>query len=219
MGQKVNPIGLRVGVIRDWDSKWIGSDKETVAFIGQDKKIRTVVVNKFQRDAAIDRIRIERTRKDGNIQTKLIITAARPGVILGQKGESLKQLKLEIKKKTKVDVEIEVVEIKNPDIVAQIIADNLAMQLENRASFRIIQKRAIQTALKAGAKGIKTSISGRLGGVDMARSEGYSEGNVPLHTLRADVDYATAEAHTTYGRLGVKVWVYHGEVLPQKGGK
>jgi small subunit ribosomal protein S3 len=219
MGQKVNPIGLRVGVIRDWDSKWIGNDKETITFIGQDKKIRDFISSRLQRDAAIARIRIARTRKDGQILTRVIIEAARPGVILGPKGESVKNLKLDIKKSIKVDVEIDVVEIKNPDITAQIIADNLAIQLENRASFRTIQKRAIQTAMRSGAKGIKTAISGRLGGVDMARSEGYSEGNVPLHTIRADVDYATAEAHTTYGRLGIKVWVYHGEVLPVKGGK
>jgi small subunit ribosomal protein S3 len=219
MGQKVNPIGLRVGVIRDWDSKWIGNDKETITFIGQDKKIRDFISSRLQRDAAIARIRIARTRKDGQILTRVIIEAARPGVILGPKGESVKKLKLDIKKAIKVDVEIDVVEIKNPDITAQIIADNLAIQLENRASFRTIQKRAIQTAMRSGAKGIKTAISGRLGGVDMARSEGYSEGNVPLHTIRADVDYATAEAHTTYGRLGIKVWVYHGEVLPVKGGK
>lgn len=219
MGQKVNPIGLRVGVIRDWDSKWIGSDKETITFIGQDKKIRDFISSRLQREAAIAKIRIARTRKDGQVLTRVIIEAARPGVILGPKGESVKNLKLDIKKAIKVDVEIDVVEIKNPDITAQIIADNLAIQLENRASFRTIQKRAIQTAMRSGAKGIKTAISGRLGGVDMARSEGYSEGNVPLHTIRADVDYATAEAHTTYGRLGIKVWVYHGEVLPVKGGK
>jgi len=211
MGQKVNPIGLRVGVIRDWDSKWY-ADKDYADFLNEDIKIRTFLVKELK-DASVSKIEIE--RKADKID--LFIHTAKPGIVIGKGGEGIEALKNKLVRNFKgKKIQINVVEVKNPDVDAQLLAYSIAEQLENRASFRTVQKRAIQRAMRAGAKGVKTLVSGRLGGADMARGEGYSEGNVPLHTLRADIDYATAEAMTMYGLLGVKVWIYKGEVLGKR---
>lgn len=215
MGQKVNPNGFRVGVIRDWESNWY-SDHDYAKFVDQDEKIRKFLSKKLK-DAFVSKIKIERNTNSIRIN----IVAARPGVVLGQNGENIKELEKRISrivdKGTKIV--IDVTEVENVDLDAQVVADMIARQLENRANFRIAQKKAIRNVMKAGAKGIKTKISGRLGGVEMARSEGYTEGNVPLQTIRADIDYALGEALTTYGLLGVKVWIYKGEVLPTKESK
>ena len=215
MGQKVNPNGFRVGVIRDWESNWY-TDHDYAKFVDQDEKIRKFLSKKLK-DAFVSKIKIERSKN----QIRINIVAARPGVVLGQNGENIKELEKRISrivdKGTKII--IDVTEVENVDLDAQVVADMIARQLENRANFRIAQKKAIRNVMKAGAKGIKTKISGRLGGVEMARSEGYTEGNVPLPTIRADIDYALGEALTTYGLLGVKVWIYKGEVLPTKESK
>ncbi len=212
MGQKVSPIGLRVGINRNWDSRWYANDKDFAGLLHEDIKIREFL-GKELKSASVSRIEIERTKNRVNIY----VHTARPGIVIGKDGESVEALRKKVAKITgDKQVFINIVEIKNPDTVAQLVANSIAEQLENRASFRTVQKRAIQRAMRAGAKGIKTSVSGRLGGADMARAEGYSEGNVPLHTLRADIDYATAEADTTYGKLGVKVWICKGEILPEK---
>lgn len=213
MGQKVSPVGLRVGVNRDWNSRWYADKKDFASLLHEDIKIREYLTAKLK-GAYVANIEIERSKNRVNIY----IHTSRPGVVIGQKGEAVDALRKEVNKLVAKDeqVFINIVEIKNPDVVAQLVANKIAEQLENRASFRTVQKRAIQSAMRAGAKGIKTKVSGRLGGADMARSEGYSEGNVPLHTLRADIDYAVAEADTTYGKLGVKVWICKGEILPAK---
>ncbi|MFQ6861861.1 MAG: 30S ribosomal protein S3 [Beduini sp.] len=212
MGQKVSPIGLRVGINRNWDSRWYANDKDFAGLLHEDIKIREFL-GKELKSASVSRIEIERTKNRVNVY----VHTARPGIVIGKDGESVEALRKKVAKITgDKQVFINIVEIKNPDTVAQLVARSIAEQLENRASFRTVQKRAIQRAMRAGAKGIKTSVSGRLGGADMARAEGYSEGNVPLHTLRADIDYATAEADTTYGKLGVKVWICKGEILPEK---
>lgn len=215
MGQKVNPNGFRVGIIRDWESNWY-TDHDYAKFVDQDEKIRKFLSKKLK-DAFVSKIKIERSKN----QIRINIVAARPGVVLGQNGENIKELEKRISrivdKGTKII--IDVTEVENVDLDAQVVADMIARQLENRANFRIAQKKAIRNVMKAGAKGIKTKISGRLGGVEMARSEGYTEGNVPLQTIRADIDYALGEALTTYGLLGVKVWIYKGEVLPTKESK
>ncbi len=210
MGQKVNPNGLRVGVIKNWDSVWY-ADKDYAKFVNLDEKIRVKLMKKLK-DSFVSKIKIE--RKGSEIAIIKIVTA-RPGIVLGQSGENLKVIEKDIKyiDRDLKDVKIEVIEIENPDLDAQVVADMIARQLENRANFRIVQKKAIRSVIRAGAKGVKTKISGRLAGAEMARSEGYTEGNVPLHTLRADIDYALSEASTTYGQLGVKVWIYKGEVL------
>lgn len=214
MGQKVSPIGLRIGIIRDWDSKWYASKLEVPALLHEDLKIREYIFSTFKK-AYVSRVEIERTK------TKIMLTVytAKPGVVIGREGSTKQQAIDELQKITGKTIFLSVVEIKNPDLDATLVARNIAEQLENRASFRRVQKMAIQRTMKAGAKGIKTLVSGRLGGAEMARSEGYSEGTVPLHTLRADVDYAVAEAKTTYGKLGVKVWICKGEVLPEKKNK
>ena len=217
MGQKVSPVGLRVGVNRDWSSRWYAYDKDFAGLLHEDIRVRDFITKEL-RGASVSKVEIERTKNRVNI----FVHTARPGIVIGKEGESVDALRKKVAKMiTDKQVYINIVEVKNPDTVAQLVAYNIADQLENRASFRTVQKRAIQRAMKAGAKGIKTSVSGRLGGADIARSEGYSEGVVPLHTLRADIDYATAEAHTTYGKLGVKVWICKGEILPEKkkGGK
>lgn len=211
MGQKVNPIGLRVGVIRDWDSRWY-ADKDYAEFLNEDIKIREFLAKELK-DASVSRVEIERFKD----KIDLYIHTSKPGVILGKGGEGIKALKAKMDRAFKgKKIQINIVEVNNPDLDAQLLAYSIAEQLENRASFRTVQKRAIQRAMRAGAKGVKTLVSGRLGGADMARSEGYSEGNVPLHTIRADIDYATAEAMTTYGLLGVKVWIYKGEILGKR---
>ena len=211
MGQKVSPIGLRVGIIRDWDTKWYAPKTKVADLLHEDLKIRNFL-NDFYKNAYVARIEIKRTGK------KVIVSlhTAKPGAVIGREGSKKNEAVKKLEKLTGKHVYITVVEIKNTDIDATIVARKMAEELENRASFRRVQKMAIQKALKAGAKGIKTQISGRLGGAEMARTEGYIEGSVPLHTLRADIDYATAEAATTYGKLGVKVWINKGEVLAAK---
>jgi len=207
MGQKVSPVGLRVGVIRDWESKWY-AEKEYGTLLQEDVKIRKFLL-KALKDAYVSHVEIERQKN----KVDIVIKTARPGVVIGTNGENIEKIKKELVKLTGGKaVGISVVEIANPDLDATIVAKSIAEQLEQRASFRTAQKKAIQKTMRAGAKGIKTAVSGRLGGADIARSEGYSEGVTPLHTLRADIDYALAEAATTYGRLGVKVWICRGEV-------
>lgn len=211
MGQKVNPVGMRVGINRDWDSKWY-ADKEFATFLHEDIKIRKLLEEKLY-DAALSRVEILRTKDN----VEIIVHVARPGVVIGQDGKTVEELNKAISKIAKdKKVKITVVEVKSPNLDAVLVAKTMAQQLEQRASFRTVQKRAIQSVMKAGAKGIKTMVSGRLAGADIARSEGYAEGVVPLHTLRADIDFAVAEAHTTYGRLGVKVWICRGTILPEK---
>lgn len=209
MGQKVNPVGLRVGIIRDWESKWYAG-KDFGDLLLEDVKIREHLKNKLK-DSAVSRIEIERAANRVNVT----IHTAKPGMVIGKGGSEVESLRNQI---TKIaggkKVHINISEIKTPDLDAILVAESIAQQLERRVSFRRALKQAIQRTMRAGAKGIKTAVSGRLGGAEIARSEGYSEGTVPLHTLRADIDYGTAEAHTTYGRLGVKVWIYRGEVLP-----
>lgn len=211
MGQKVNPNGLRLGINKDWDSKWYADKKDYSKLLNNDIKIRRYFETNLK-DAAIAKVQVERNSK----RTEIIVHTAKPGVIIGRGGEAIEKLKKEISKLVNEEIQISIVDIKKPDMNAQIVADSIANQITNRASFRMAQKRAIRNAMKMGAKGIKTSVSGRLNGADIARSEGYSEGTIPLHTLRADVDYATSEADTTYGKIGVKVWIYKGEILPSK---
>ena len=212
MGQKVSPVGLRVGVNRDWNSRWYANDKDFASLLHEDIKIREFLYAKLK-GAYVANIEIERSKN----RVSIYVHTSRPGVVIGKDGEAVDALRKEVAKMVNgKQVFINIVEIKNPDVVAQLVANKIAEQLENRASFRTVQKRAIQAAMRAGAKGIKTAVSGRLGGADMARTEGYSEGVVPLHTLRADIDYATAEADTTYGKLGVKVWICKGEILHAK---
>ena len=208
MGQKVHPIGLRVGVIRDWDSKWY-AEKDFAANLHEDFKIREFI-SKQLKDASVSKVEIERFDKKVNIS----VHTGKPGMVIGKGGSEIEKLRNKLNTLTDKKVHINVIEIKKIDIDARLVAENIARQLENRASFRRVQKQAITRAMKLGAKGIKTQVSGRLGGADIARAEQYSEGTVPLHTLRADIDYAHAEADTTYGKLGVKVWIYRGEVLP-----
>lgn len=209
MGQKVNPVGLRIGIIRDWESKWYAG-KDFGDLLLEDVKIREYLKNKLK-DSAVSRIEIERAANRVNVT----IHTAKPGMVIGKGGSEVEVLRGEV---TKIaggkKVHINISEIKNPEMDAILVAESIAQQLERRVSFRRALKQAIQRTMRAGAKGVKTSVSGRLGGAEIARTEGYSEGTVPLHTLRADIDYGTAEAHTTYGRIGVKVWIYRGEVLP-----
>ena len=211
MGQKVNPIGLRMGINKTWESKWYAGNKDFAKFLNNDVKIRKFLEQKLK-DAAVSSILIERNAT----KTEVIINTAKPGVIIGHSGEEIETLRKELEKIVKENIQISIKEIKNPDIDAALVAENIAHQIEGRVSFRIAQKRAMRNAMKAGAKGIKTSVAGRLGGAEMARTEGYSEGNTPLHTLRADIDYANKEANTTYGKIGVKVWIYKGEILASK---
>lgn len=211
MGQKVNPVGLRVGIIRDWESKWY-AEKDFGDLLIEDVKIREYLKGKLK-DAAVSHIEIERAAKRVNVT----IHTAKPGMVIGKGGTEVENLRVQLGKITgDKKVHINITEIKQADLNAVLVAESIAQQLERRVSFRRALKQAIQRSMRAGAKGIKTAVSGRLGGAEIARSEGYSEGTVPLHTLRADIDYGTAEAHTTYGRLGVKVWIYRGEVLPTK---
>jgi len=211
MGQKVNPNGLRLGINKDWDAKWYANKKDFKEFLNNDVKIRKYF-EKNTKSNGISKVQIERTTK----RCEVIVHTSKPGVIIGRGGEQIEVMKKDLKNLTNEDVQISIVDIKKPDLCAQIVADSIATQIENRASFRMAQKRAIRNAMKAGAKGIKTLVSGRLGGADMARSEGYTEGTIPLHTLRADVDYATSEADTTFGKIGIKVWIYKGEILSKK---
>jgi len=210
VGQKVSPVGLRIGVIRDWESKWY-ADKDFATLLHEDLKIRKFVKGRLK-DAAVSTIEIERAANRVNVT----IHTAKPGMVIGKGGAEVEILRKSLTELTGKRVHININEVKRPDLDATLVAENIARQLENRISFRRAQKQSITRTLRSGAKGIKTLVSGRLGGADIARSEGYSEGTVPLHTLRADIDYGTAEAHTTYGRIGVKVWIYRGEVLPAR---
>ena len=212
MGQKVNPIGLRVGVIRDWDARWYANDKNYVDLLHEDFKIRKFVKAKLF-DSGISSVIIERT-----VVTKVKITVhtAKPGIVIGRQGAAIEVLRGELKKMTGKDVFINVIEVKKPDADAQLIAESVADSLVRRMPFRRAMKQALQRAKRAGAKGMKIAISGRLAGADIARTEWASEGKVPLHTLRANIDYGFYEADTTYGKIGVKVWIYNGEVLPEE---
>ena len=211
MGQKVSPIGMRIGINKTWESKWFADNKNFSKYLDNDNKIRKYLAGKVK-DAAVSSILIDRT----DAKTEITINTAKPGVIMGHGGEEIEKIKKELTKLVKENIQISIMEVKNPDLVAALVAENIAHQIENRVSFRIAQKRAIRNTMKAGAKGIKTQVSGRLGGAEIARSEHYSEGTIPLQTLRADIDYGFAEADTTYGKIGVKVWIYKGEVLPTK---
>ncbi|PEJ47425.1 MULTISPECIES: 30S ribosomal protein S3 [unclassified Bacillus (in: firmicutes)] len=210
MGQKVNPVGLRVGIIKDWESKWY-AEKDYADLLHEDIKIREYISTRLK-DSAVSKVEIERAANRVNIT----VHTAKPGMVIGKGGSEVEALRKALNKLTGKRVHINIIEIKRADLDAKLVAENIARQLENRVSFRRAQKQVLQRAMRAGALGIKTQVSGRLGGADIARAESYSEGTVPLHTLRADIDYATAEADTTYGKLGVKVWIYKGEVLPTK---
>ena len=211
MGQKVNPNGFRVGVIRDWDSKWYADKKTFNEFLVEDYRIREFVKKKLF-VSGISKIEIERAAS----KIKVSVHTAKPGMVIGRGGSGVEELRIDIEKMTKKSVVINVEEIKSPELDAQLVAENIASQLERRVTFRRAMKQAIQRTMRFGAQGIKTQVSGRLGGADMARTEGYNEGTIPLQTIRADIDYGFAEANTTYGKLGVKVWLYKGEVLPTK---
>ena len=213
MGQKVNPHGLRVGVIKDWDSKWY-AEKDFADYLVEDHKIRVFLKNKLY-SAGVSKIEIERASD----RVKVLIYTAKPGVVIGKGGSEIEKVKAELQKMTAKKVIVDIKEVKRPDKDAQLVAENIAQQLENRISFRRAMKSCMSRTMKSGARGVKTSVSGRLGGADMARTEFYSEGTIPLQTLRADIDYGFAEANTTYGKVGVKVWVYTGEVLPTKATK
>ncbi len=210
MGQKVNPHGLRVGIIKDWDSKWY-AEKDFAAYLKEDHEIRTFLKKRLF-NSGVSKVEIERASD----RVKIVVYTAKPGVVIGKGGAEIEKVKAELQKLTDKKVIVDIKEIKRPDRDAQLVAENIAQQLENRVSFRRAMKSAMGRTMKAGAKGIKTCASGRLGGADIARSEFYSEGTIPLQTLRADIDYGFAEADTTYGKVGVKVWIYKGEVLPSK---
>jgi small subunit ribosomal protein S3 len=210
MGQKVNPHGLRVGIIKNWDSRWY-ADKEFADNLVEDYKIREFLKKKLY-SAGISKIEIERTSD----RVKLTIFTAKPGIVIGKGGQEIENTKKELTKYTKKKLIVDIKEIKRPDRDAQLVAESIAQQLEGRVSFRRAMKSTMSRSMKAGAKGIKTQCSGRLGGADMARTETYNEGTIPLQTLRADIDYGFAEASTTYGKVGVKVWIYKDEILPSK---
>lgn len=211
MGQKVNPHGLRVGVIKDWSARWYAKDKDFADLLVEDQKIRKYI-KKTQCDAGIPKIEIERAAN----RIKIHIHTAKPGMVIGKGGSGIEVMRKDLEKITGKNVLINIIEVKNVEVDAQLVAENIASQLERRISFRRAMKQSIGRAMKNGALGIKTMVSGRLNGAEMARTEHYQEGNVPLQTLRADIDYGFAEANTTYGKLGVKVWINKGEVLPTK---
>lgn len=219
MGQKVSPVGMRVGINRNWNSRWFATDKEFHKFLLEDVKVRKYITKNLK-DALVSHVEIERRKNDKGHDVKVLIFVARPGVVIGQDGANINKIKKDISKILKGStVRIEAVTVKNPDLDATLVAQWIASELENRASFRTAQKKAIQRVRKAGAKGVKTMVSGRLGGTDIARSEGYKDGIVPLTTLRANIDFANAEAVTPYGRLGVKVWICRGENAEEEGEK
>lgn len=216
MGQKVSPVGMRVGINRNWNSRWFASNQEFHTFLLEDVKIRKYITKNLK-DALVSHVEIERRKNDKGHDVKVMIFVAKPGVVIGQDGANINRVKKDIAKLIKGStLRIDVIEVKNPDLDASLVAQSIALELENRASFRTAQKKAIKNVRKAGAKGCKTMISGRLGGADIARSEGYKEGIVPLTTLRSNIDFATAEAVTPYGRLGVKVWICRGDVLDKE---
>ena len=214
MGQKVSPVGLRIGINRSWEANWYANKKDFSKYLENDLKIRKFLEKKLK-DAGVSSVEIERNTK----RCEVVIHTSKPGVIIGKGGEEIESLKREISKLVNEDVQISIVDIKKPDLDATLVANSIAAQIENRASFRMAQKKAIRNVMKAGAKGVKTLVSGRLNGADIARSEGYSEVTIPLHTLRANVDYAVSEADTTFGKIGVKVWIYKGEILQDKKAK
>ncbi len=209
MGQKINPHGFRVGVIKSWDTRWYADKKEFSKLLGEDYKIRKTLKTMLK-DASVSKIEIERAAA----RVVINIYTSRPGIVIGKGGEGVNKIRETVAKMTGRQVAINVVEIRNADLDAQLVAENIAAQVERRISFRRAMKQAVGRTMKAGAKGIKTKMSGRLGGAEIARSEGYHEGSIPLQTLRADIEYGFAEAKTTYGRIGVKVWIYKGQVLP-----
>ena len=213
MGQKVNPHGMRVGVIKDWDSRWY-AEADFADNLSEDHKIRTYLKKRLY-SAGVSKIEIERASD----RVKIIVFTAKPGVVIGKGGSEIEKVKAEVQKMTAKKVFVDIKEVKRPDREAQLVAESIAQQLENRVSFRRAMKSTMSRSMKAGVLGIKTAVGGRLGGADIARTEFYSEGTIPLQTLRADIDYGFAEADTTYGKLGVKVWIYKGEVLPTKGNK
>ena len=208
MGQKVSPVGLRIGINKTWESKWYAGNQDFANFLNNDYKIRKFLDKKLK-DAAVASILIERTAD----KTEVVINTAKLGVVIGHGGDEIEKLKKELDKLTGEDVHISIKEIKNPNLVAALVAENIAHQIENRVSYKIAQKKAIRNVMKSGAKGVKTLVSGRLNGAEIARGEGYTEGKVPRHTLRANIDYALKEADTIYGKIGVKVWIYKGEIL------
>ena len=209
MGQKVNPHGLRIGIIKTWDAKWY-ADKEYAKFLHEDVKIRSLVKKKLY-TAGVSRVEIERAAN----RVKVIIHTAKPGMVIGRGGAGIEQLKALLKKLTGKTIDVNIAEIKQAELDSTLVAENIAAQLEKRIAFRRAMKQSIQRTMRMGAKGIKVTVGGRLGGAEIARTESARDGSIPLHTLRADIDYGTAEAHTTYGIIGVKVWIYKGEVLPE----
>ena len=210
MGQKINPTGLRVGIIRDWEAKWY-AEKEFAAYLGEDLKIRKYIEKRLA-DASVSTVEIERAANRVNVS----IHTAKPGMVIGKGGSEVENLRKELNNLTGKRVHINIIEIKKPDLDAKLVGENIARQLEGRVAFRRAMRQSMQRTMRSGAKGIKTQVAGRLNGADMSRVESYSDGTVPLHTLRADIDYAWVEAHTTYGSLGVKTWIYRGEILPDK---
>jgi small subunit ribosomal protein S3 len=212
VGQKVHPYGLRLGIIKDWEGKWYANRKEFSELLHEDLMIRRMIKERFY-TAGVSRIEIERAAN----RTRITIHTARPGMVIGRGGAEVEKLRAELERLTEKQVQINIVEIKQAELDAQLVAENVAFQLERRISFRRAMRQAQQRAMRLGAKGIRVQVSGRLGGAEIARTEWTNEGSVPLHTLRGDIDYGFAEARTTYGRIGVKVWIYKGEVLPQKG--
>jgi len=211
MGQKVHPIGLRIGIIKDWEGRWFARKKDYAGLVIEDVKIRNYVKKRLY-SSGVSRIEIERAAN----RVKVTIHTARPGMVIGRQGTEIEVIRKEIEKLTGKQVQLNIAEVKVPEMSAQLVAENIAFQLERRTSFRRAMKQAISRSMKVGAQGVKVAVSGRLMGAEIARTEGYSEGKVPLHTLRADIDYGFAEANTTYGKIGVKVWIYKGEILPTK---
>ena len=211
MGQKVNPHGLRVGVIKDWDSHWYAREEKVGDLVVEDYNIRKYLKNKLYA-AGVAKIEIERS----NGKVKINIHCSRPGVVIGKAGAEIENLRKDVEARLGKSVNLNIVEVRSPDLNAQLVAENIAQQLERRIAFRRAMKQAVGRTMRLGAKGIKIACSGRLGGAEIARKESYREGSIPLHTLRADIDYGTAEAHTTYGRIGIKVWIFKGEVLPER---
>ena len=210
MGQKVNPHGIRLGIVKTWDAKWY-ADKDYAENLHEDIKIRAYLKDSLQ-IAGISRIETERSKN----RLKLTIHTAKPGMVIGRGGSGIEQIKTGLRKYTTKNVDINIAEVKQPDMDSTLVAENIAGQLERRIAFRRAMKQSVSRTMRMGAKGIKITVSGRLGGAEIARTESYREGSIPLHTLRADIDYGTAEAHTTYGRIGVKVWIFKGEILPDK---
>ena len=210
MGQKVNPHGIRLGIVKDWDARWY-ADKDFAQNLHEDIKIRDYLKKSLQ-TAGVPRVETERSKN----RLKLTIHTAKPGMVIGRGGSGIEQIKEGLKNLTDKRVDINIAELKQPDLDATLVAENIAAQLERRIAFRRAMKQAVGRTMRLGAKGIKIAVSGRLGGAEIARRESYREGSIPLHTLRADIDYGTAEAHTTYGRIGIKVWIFKGEVLPDK---